>query len=69
MPFCNGAKRCNRKKLPRCLVCNAVYKPEVAQNKRFMLCVKGKQAHMFSTDGVNACTVKEMAVFDAEVLQ
>ena len=69
MPFCNGAKRCNNKRLPRCLVCNSVYKPEDDLNKQLMMCVKGKQSHRFSTDGVNAATAKEMAVFHAEVLQ
>ena len=78
MPFCNGAKRCNKKRLPRCIVCNSIYKPEDAMNKNLMMCVKGKQMHRFTTesrtvddvgdnDHRRVLTAKELAVFDEEV--
>ena len=62
MPFCGGAKRCNKTPLPRCLVCHGLYKQERQGSKQETMCtVAGKgRPHTYSLDGVKPITAKDM---------
>jgi len=62
MPFCNGAKRCDKGALPRCLYCNSIYKPERAGNKKFDLCGVSKKGktHLWTVDGVHEVDSKTL---------